>query len=92
MAILAGGNHPSPKPSDADADKVWTPAASRFVKPQESTPMSDAICQPKQQHFANLNVLHRQLEEMASRVKRSGSTKRDQRQVFQEPVLIIRGK
>jgi hypothetical protein len=54
--------------------------------------MSDAIPQAKQQHFANLNVLHRQLEEMAVRTRRPGSNERERRQEVQEPVLIIRGK
>jgi hypothetical protein len=54
--------------------------------------LSDAIPQPQQQHFANLNALHRQLEEMVVRTRRPGGNKREQRQEVQEPVLVIRGK
>ena len=52
--------------------------------------MSDATPQTTQQHFADLDALHRQLEEMAVRTKRLG-TGREQRQ-FEEPLLVIRGK
>jgi hypothetical protein len=54
--------------------------------------MSDEVPQGPQQFRANLNTLQRQLEEMAGRIKRSGSPERDRRHEFQEPVMIVRGK
>lgn len=54
--------------------------------------MSDAAPQAKQQCFADLETLHRQLEELAARTKRPASIERAQRQEVQGPVLVIRGK
>jgi hypothetical protein len=53
--------------------------------------MIDAAPQSKQQRLANLEALHRQLEELAARSKRPGS-EREQHQELQGPVLVIRGK
>jgi hypothetical protein len=53
--------------------------------------MSDAIPQATPQPLANLDALHRQLEEMVTRTKEPG-TERNQRQEVEGPVLVIRGK
>jgi hypothetical protein len=54
--------------------------------------MSTTTPQAQQQCFANLNVLRRELEEMAVMTKPPASTEREQHQEVQEPVLVIRGK
>jgi hypothetical protein len=54
--------------------------------------MNEAVPQTKQQVFANLEALHRQLEEMAVGTKRPCHSERDQRQEVRQPVLVIRGK
>jgi hypothetical protein len=54
--------------------------------------MNEAAPQIKQQLFANLAALHRQLEEMAIKTKRPGNAEPEQRQEARGPVLVIRGK
>ncbi len=53
--------------------------------------MSNPNPQPKQQCFANLAALHKQLEELATKTKRPAG-ERPQTQAVGGPVLIIRGK
>ena len=52
--------------------------------------MINAPPQAKEQRLANLEALHKQLEELAAKSNRPGSTEREQRQ--ETPVLVIRGK
>ena len=54
--------------------------------------MIDTAPQAKQQPLANLEALHKQLQELAARSKRPGNTPREQRQEVSGPVLVIRGK
>ena len=61
-------------------------------RPKEPPPMIDAVPQAKEQRLASLEALHKQLEELAARSKRPGSTERGQHQEVSGPVLVIRGK
>jgi hypothetical protein len=54
--------------------------------------MSESSPKLSVRHFADLNALQRQLEEIASRRNRSDRTAEDRRLTDQEPTLIIRGK
>ena len=54
--------------------------------------MIDAAPQSKEQRLANLDALHKQLEELVARSKRPGSTEGEQHQEVRGPVLVIRGK
>jgi hypothetical protein len=54
--------------------------------------MSDAAPQTRQERFADLATLHKQLEELAARTMRPSGTEREQPQGLQGPVLLIRGK
>ena len=54
--------------------------------------MIDTAPQPKEHRLANLEALHKQLDELAARSKRPSSTEREQRQEVSGPVLGIRGK
>ena len=51
--------------------------------------MSETATQLKEQRLANLAILHRQLEEMATRTKPVCNERQHE---MQEPVLVIRGK
>ena len=87
----AGGDVLEPKPFSHAADNV-SARTNCLDDPKEPSPMSGAIQQAKEQHFANLNALRRQLEEMVVNTKRPGSTEQEQRSEVTEPVLVIRGK
>jgi hypothetical protein len=52
--------------------------------------MIDAAPQVKEKCRANLEALHKQLEELAARSKRPGS-ERESHQDLQGPVLVIQG-
>jgi hypothetical protein len=54
--------------------------------------MIDAAPQVKEKRLANLEALHKQLQELAARSKRPGNTERGQRHEVQGTVLVIRGK
>jgi hypothetical protein len=54
--------------------------------------MCEAAQQTKPQIYANLEALHRQLEEMTVKMKRPGNTEQDQRQEVRGPVMVFRGK
>jgi hypothetical protein len=53
--------------------------------------MSEATSQAKEQRFANVTALCRQLEEMTVRAKATRAAA-DQPMSVQGPVLVIRGK
>jgi len=54
--------------------------------------MNESAPQVKQQIIANLQALHRQMEEMAVRIKRPDRTERKEHREITGPVLVIRGK
>lgn len=54
--------------------------------------MNDTVTQSSEQRQANLMALHRQLQEMAVRVKWSDHDRKERTESLQGPVHVIRGK
>ena len=54
--------------------------------------MNESAPQIKQQVFANLQALQKEMEEMAVKSKQTDRTERKELQEIRGPVMVIRGK
>ena len=54
--------------------------------------MNDTATQSQEHRQADLMALHRQLQDMAARIKESNQSPKDQSRPLQGPTLVIRGK
>ena len=62
------------------------------MKPEEIPTMTEVAPQVPQRVYADLEALHRQMEEMATKTKRANNNEQKPRHEASGPVLVIRGK